>query len=104
MEIAIFAKKRKTRDGKAFYGYLTSLTRKSTGEALTVAVKFRDDAGSPRPDECPCNIIINKGDCNMATRSFVREDTGEAAVGYTLWVNKWSKGAAYVDHSMDDFE
>jgi hypothetical protein len=104
MQLAIFAKKRKTKDGKSFYGYLSTMTRKSTGEAQTISVKFRDECGQPNAADCPCNIIVDKKDCNMSTRTFVREDTGEAATSYTLWVNKWAKGPAYVDHSLDDFE
>ena len=103
MEITIFAKKRNTSDGKTFYSYLSTLTRKD-GTQQTVTVKFRDDAGNPKPENCPMNIKFSKGSANMATHEFTREDTGEIGTSYTLWVSNWEQGTPYVDHSLDDFE
>jgi len=103
MEITIYAKKRTTTDGKTFFSYLSTLTRKN-GEKQTVSVKFRDEAGSPKPEKCPMNIKFDKGDANMATREFTREDTGEIGLSYTLWISRWEQGAPFVDHSLDDFE
>jgi hypothetical protein len=103
MEIAIFAKKRTTADGKTFFSYLSTLTRKD-GTKQTVSVKFRDEAGNPKPENCPMNIKFEKGSANMATREFIREDTGETGLSYTLWVSRWEPGAPFVDHSLDDFE
>ena len=103
MEITIFSKKRSTAEGKTFFSYLSTLTKKD-GSQQTVSVKFRDECGHPKPEKCPCNIIVNKEDCNMSTRNFVREDTGETGVSYTMWVSKWAEGSVYVDHSMDDFD
>lgn len=101
MELTIFAKKRKSHEGKEFYSYLTSLTRKD-GSTLTTAVRFRDDS-APKPSDCPCNIVVEKKNANLATSEFVREDTGEIATSYTLWVKAWTPGGAYVDKSLDDF-
>ena len=103
MEITIFSKKRTTKEGKSFYSYLTTLTKKD-GTPHTVSVKFRDECGSPKPENCPCNILVNKEDCNMSTKQFIREDTGEPGVSYTMWVSNWTKGSAYVDHSMDEYD
>lgn len=103
MEITIYAKKRTTDEGKAFHSYLSTLTRKD-GDTQTVSVKFRDDAGKPKPENCPMNIKFDKGDANLSTKEFVREDTGEIGLSYTLWVSKWEQGAPFVDHSLDDFE
>lgn len=103
MEITIFAKKRTTSDGKPFYGYLSTLTRKD-GSKQTVSVKFRDECGNPKPEKCPMNIEFPKAAANLATREFVREDTGEAGKSYTLWVSDWKQGTPYVDTSLDDFE
>ena len=103
MEITIYAKKRNTADGKKFYSYLSTLIRKD-GTKQTVSVKFRDDAGSPKPEHCPMNIKFDKGNANMTTKEFTREDTGETAVSYTLWISAWEPGAPFVDHSLDDFE
>lgn len=103
MEIAIYAKKRTTSEGKTFFSYLSTLTRKD-GTKQTVSVKFRDDAGSPKPEHCPMNIKFDKGSANLSTSEFVREDTGEIGTSYVLWVSRWEQGAPFVDHSLDDFE
>lgn len=103
MEITVYAKKRTTIEGKTFYSYLATLTRKD-GVKLTVSVKFRDEAGNPKPEKCPMNIMFNKGDANMSTHEFTREDTGEVGLSHTLWVSRWEEGAPFVDHSLDDFE
>lgn len=102
MEVTIFAKKRTMSDGKSFYSYLTTLTH-SDGSTLTVAVKFREDAGTPDYKKCPMNIIFDKSEANLSKRDYVREDTGEVGTSYTLWVSKWNEGSPYVDKSLDDF-
>ena len=103
MEITIYAKKRTTSEGKSFYSYLSNLTRKD-GTKQTVSVKFRDDCGNPKPENCPMNIKFDKSDANMATREFVRDDTGLVGTSYTLWVSAWEIGTPFVDYSLDDFE
>lgn len=103
MEITIYAKKRHAADGKTFYSYLSTLTRKD-GTKQTVSVKFRDVAGNPKPELCPMNIKFDKCYANMATKEFIREDSGEVSTSYTLWVPAWELGAPFVDHSLDDFE
>ena len=103
MEITIYAKKRSAKDGKTFYSYLSSLTRKD-GTKQTVAVNFRDEAGKPKPEECPMNIKFDRCAANMATKEFIREDNGEVATSYTLWILAWEPGEPFVDHSLDDFE
>lgn len=103
MEIAIFAKKRTTKEGKPFTSYISTLTRKD-GSQISVAVKFRDAAGNPEPKACPMNITFPKTAANLSSKSFVRADTGEVATAYTLWVSAWEPGSPYVDNSLDDFE
>ena len=103
MEITIYAKKRHATDGKTFYSYLSTLTRKD-GTKQTVSVKFRDDAGNPKPEKCPMNIKFDNVNANVATKEFTREDTDEVGISYTLWVSAWEPGTPFVDHSLDDFE
>lgn len=103
MQIAVFAKRRTTEEGKTFYSYLSTLTKKD-GTKQTVAVKFRDEAGNPKPERCPMNVIIDKSNANLATREYVNEDTGEVCTSYTLWVSAWTEGAPYVDASLDDYD
>ena len=100
-EITIFAKKRTNKEGKTFVSYITTLSRKD-GSTLTVSVKFREEAGTPK--ECPCNIIVDKPDMNLQARKYIREDTGEMAEAYTLWITAWKPGSKYIDHSLDDFD
>lgn len=103
MEITIYAKKRMTEDNKPFYAYLSTLTRKD-GQKIVVSVKFREECGNPKADRCPMNIYFKKSSANLAKHDYVREDTGEIASSYTLWVSAWEEGTPFVDTSLDDFE
>ena len=102
MEITIFAKRRTGKDGKNFYSYLSTITNKA-GETRTVTVKFRESAPNLKPEFCPCNFVVTKDNCILSKKTYTREDTGEPAESYTLWVSDWVKGSDYVDHSMDDY-
>ena len=101
MEITIFAKKRTTQQGKTFFSYLTTLTRKD-GTPITCAVKFAAPAENPDPLDCPCNIAVNKENCNMAVENYT-DKNGEVKQSHKLWIKSYSAGSAYVDHSMDEF-
>lgn len=103
MEITIFAKKRSTNEGKVFYTYLSTLQKKD-GTKMTVAVKFRDEAGQPKAEKCPMNIKFDKKNANLSAKDYGVDDNGEILTSHTLWVSSWQEGAAYVDHSLDDFE
>ena len=111
MEITVFAKQRRTKEGKIFYSFLSTLTKKD-GTQLVCTVKFREDANQPKPEQCPMNILVSKADANLSTRKFTREVTDpvtgeittEEGMSHTLWVSSWLPGGQYVDHSLDDFE
>ena len=69
MEKTIFAKKRSTKDGtRTFNTYFTKLTDTTTGEEFTVQVKFREECGQPKGDECPINIMFDKNDANFTEK------------------------------------
>ena len=107
MELTVFAKKismvdATTKKEKSFTKFLAKLPRK-TGDEQTVSVKFREECGEPKANECPCNIKIEKSDCNLVRSDFEKSD-GSVYTSFTLWVSKWNKGAPYVDHSLDDFD
>lgn len=103
MELAIFASKKTTRDGKPFTAYSSHINKKD-GTSVYINVKFRQEAGAPKAENCPANIIVKKEECNMQSREYVREDTGEVGMRFTLWVSKWEPSKnPYVDHSLDDF-
>lgn len=100
MEITIFSKQAVSKDGKPFTRFLTTLTKKATGEAVTMGVKFRKDAG--QPDACPCNIIVEKAGVNISYRN-TTDKNGEPVQYPTLWVSKWMPGGPYEDHSTDEY-
>lgn len=101
MEITVFAKKKKTKTGKEFFTYLTTLTKKN-GEEEMIEVKFRDECGAPK--KCPVNLVIEKSDANISKKTVIREDNGEAFVRKTLWVSAWKEGEPYVDTSLDEYD
>jgi len=111
MELTVFAKKRTSKDGKVFFNFITRITNKRTGEVETMSVRFRDPCPVPNAALCPQNIVVNREDCNISTKSITRkgkdEETGEDVARdvttKTLWVTAWEHGSAYVDHSMDDY-
>lgn len=105
MEITLFAKRRTTKDGKTFFQYLTTMTKRD-GTTETVRVAFRDADGEnkpPKADSCPRNIVFDKDNANMATNKYTDPNTGELRDRKTLWLTKWEQGSEYVDHSMDDY-
>lgn len=105
MEITLFAKRRTTKEGKVFFQYLTTLTKKD-GTTNTVRVAFRDADGDnkpPKAETCPRNIVFEKMDANMATNKYTDPNTGEVKERQTLWLTRWENGSEYVDHSMDDY-
>lgn len=104
MNVTIYAKNRTTKEGKPFYNYLTRMMQKSTGEIVTVQVKFREDCGSPKADQCPMIIEVPKGKANMSTREF-KDEFGDTKIARTMWVSEWTKSKTeFVDNSMDDYE
>ena len=103
MEIAIFAKKRQSNDGRTFYNYLTRLTRKD-GTEISAVVKFRSNVTPPDPNICPLYIQFNKDDASFSSKTVVNEDTAEVITRNTLWVHAYQPGRPWVDTSMDEFE
>lgn len=103
MKATIFAKKRFTADAKVFYNFISRMKKKD-GEEITATVKFREDCGAPKPEDCPLNIEFNRADANIVHKNVVTKD-GEEKTVYTLWLSAWKKSAdVYEDHSLDDFE
>lgn len=102
MELSIFAKKITTSDGKrAFYKYLSTLTTKE-GEQQGVRVCFTDECPAPKAEDCPCNIVVKKEDCNVSKRQY-KDKNGNDRIARTLWVGSWTQGEPYVDTSLDDY-
>ena len=104
MRINVFAKARTTRDGKPFTAYVGRLTNSTTGESVTVGIRFRQDCGAPRMDDCPCVVEVEKKHANLDTREIINPETGDITISRTLWVNAWEMVGEYEDHSLDDYE
>lgn len=102
MEITIFAKNCRSKDGRNFVKYVARLTKKD-GTKIPAQVKIPEEK-RPYPAECPMNIIIEKGKANLSEKHYVNESTGEMHTRYELWVSDYTKGKPYVDHSLDDFD
>ena len=109
MELTIFAK-RKEANGTKYALYSTSLKRKD-GTEDRVSVKFREECGKPDYKKCPCNIIVEKKNMNLAhgprrnkDGDFITAENGEVIDFTTLWISEWKEGSKYVDHSLDDYD
>lgn len=106
MLLNIFAKKRTTEEGKAFYSYLTTLT-KTNGDQETVQVKFREDCGQPKGQECPRVIEVKRENANLVKKNITKQEEGgteKEIESRTLWVSAWEDKGEYVDHSLDDYD
>ncbi len=104
MKVSVFARKKTSREGRDFTAYTAKLTRKD-GEVITASVRFRQECGAPAAADCPCNIEFEKKDANLVTETYTREDTGEDATAYKLWISAWKMSKdVYRDDSLDDFE
>ena len=92
MELTIFAKSKTTKEGKPFNTYFAKMTKKD-GTELTTEVKFREECGAPK--KCPCNIIVDKKDANLAekTISYEKDGVEKEAIQRRLWVSAWKEGA-----------
>lgn len=103
MRVTVFAKKRTTAEGKIFYTFIGRLIKKSTGEVVTVQLKFREECGSPKHELCPRVIEFEKKDSNYTETQIPRDD-GSVILSRVVWISKWKDIGAYVDKSMDDFD
>ena len=97
MNIVVFSKKRTGADNRPFNTYLTRLKWKD-GSEKAVTLKFKCDP----PRETPCNIVVDKANANLKTRSFISKTDGTLQDGYTLFIESYTMGEPYVDHSCDD--
>lgn len=113
LTLTIFGKTRKTKEGREFKTYFTTLPNDEK-----VKVKFQEACGNPQ--QTPCNIDLTPGSCNLSTERYKRkvkdniidEANGEViptvleedAESKVLWVSAWAYSAVeYRDTSMDEF-
>ena len=114
LTLTIFAKTRKTKDGREFKTYFTTLPN---GEK--VKAKFQRDCGEPK--QFPCNVDLMQNSCNLSSEKYTRtvednkvdpatgevigtETVQEKAEAKVLWISAWAYSAEeYRDTSMDEF-
>lgn len=104
MKVSVFAKKKQTKEGKNFTAYIGKLEKKD-GTTITASIRFREECGSPKVEECPCNIEFDKKDGNLVVSVYTDQETGLDRNSYTLWIQNWEMSKTpYEDHSLDEFE
>lgn len=101
MKITVFAKERKGKDNNSFLSYLSKLT-KNTGEEVTVQLKFSEECGRIKKENCPCIIEVDTSDCSYSERKVVKDD--REIINRVLWINKYNKtDEVFVDTSANVF-
>ena len=95
--ITVFSKQRTANDGKKFKTYFATLP----GDEKPMRVKFREACGVP---ECPANIDLMQGECNLSKETYTDVVTGEVKAVPVLWVSNFTMSKeAYRDTSMDKY-
>ena len=95
--ITVFSKQRTANDGKKFKTYFSTLP----GDEKAMKVKFRESCGAP---ECPANIDIMQGECNISKETYTDVVTGEVKAVPVLWVSNFTMSKeAYRGTSMDKY-
>ena len=101
MKITVFAKERKGKDNNSFISYLSKLTKK-TGEEVTVQLKFSEECGRIKKENCPCIIEVETADCSYSERKVIKDD--REITNRVLWINKYTKtDEVFIDTSADVF-
>lgn len=100
MELTIYAKTKKTAEGRSFRIYLSRLTNKKTGEEVPVRVNFQE--GLPLPTVFPVNIVIKREDANLSEKRY-KDEEGEEHLTRSLWIKAYEMGSPFEDHSLDDY-
>lgn len=88
--IRVYEHTRKTKEGKPFKAYSTTLEKK-TGEKVYADVKFRQECGLP--SHFPCSILVIVG--NVKPRP-----VGDKTY-YTLWVKAFNE--VQEEGDLDEF-
>lgn len=101
MKITVFAKERTGKDNNKFLTYLSKLVKKS-GEEVTVQLKFSEECGRIKKENCPCIIEVDTSDCSYSERKVVKDD--REIINRVLWINKYTKTEdVFVDTSASCF-
>lgn len=106
MRINVFKKTKTTKKGKKFDVYLSKLTNKTTGEIMSVQVKYVGQAQTDIENsniKYPLTLDFDKANANLSTEE-ITTDSGETFIRNKLWVTKLNKIEQYVDDSLTDFD
>ena len=99
MKITVFAKNAHNNEGKTFTSYSGRMVNRD-GEVISMGIKFKQPCQGPRKEDCPCNIEFDRSAANLQTRYDEESDRTYK----TLWIEKYTLGEEYIDHSLDDFD
>lgn len=104
MKTTVFAKKIKTKDGKTFFNFVTTLEKKDgTKQYMKVMYSGKDKNKAFESDMCPLVIEFNRDDANISTETY-KSNEGEEKKRYTLWLKDYKESdEKFIDHSLDDF-
>ena len=95
MEIAIFKKVKKTKEGREFDTYFTKI------DDVFYDVRFSEQRKCKAPDvQYPCNIKVNPGDVSVKTE-VLQEGKHAGETFRRLYVYNYEMGSPFVDHSAD---
>ena len=81
--ITVFSKQRTATDGKKSKTSFSTLPV----DEKAMTVKFRESCGAP---ECPANIDIMQGECNICKETYTDVVTGEVKAVPVLWVSNFT--------------
>ena len=102
MKVTIFAQKKKTKEGREFFTYLATLTKKD-GSEDKVEAKFREECGAPDPKKCPLIIEVDKSDANISEKKEkYTDEVGEEkeVTRRRLWISAYSESEEkFIDSS-----
>lgn len=98
IKVTVFAKERKTHEGRPFTSYFTKLKKKS-GEEVNADVRFTKAAGTP--PEFPVTFEVTAG--NVSHREVEDPYDGSKKTYFTLWVKAFQNAEAFEDNSLDEF-
>lgn len=98
IKTTVFAKERRTHEGRPFTAYYTTLTKKD-GTKVYADVKFTK--ACEKPEAFPVTFEVTSG--NVSNRQVEDPYDGTKKTYYTLWVKGYSNVEPYEDHSLDDF-
>ena len=105
--IALFAKKKKTKEGREFWAFSTKLPKKDGSGEVYFDVKFKEGCNAPKSEQCPMYIDVERDKVSRKTEVKKGKNEVDEDIEYTvntLFIGAYTvSDEKYVDHSMDEF-